>query len=61
MERWIQELADDSLVSYAVAWVLPHPTSNPPKDSPKSIVPWCMGHKKGPHVMQTQDFNEGTG
>ena len=39
----------------------PQPPStyeNPPKDSPKSIVPWCLGHKKGSHVMQAYDFNE---
>jgi hypothetical protein len=39
----------------------PQPAEYTPKDSPKSIVPWCMGHKKGPHAMQASDFNEGKG
>jgi hypothetical protein len=36
----------------------PQPNENTQKDSPKSIVPWCLGHKKAPHEMQAYDFTE---
>jgi hypothetical protein len=34
-------------------------TKKPSMDSQRSKVPWCLGHKKGPHEMKAQHFNEG--
>jgi hypothetical protein len=35
----------------------------PPTSSPtgfrKSIIPWYLGHKKGPQMMQAYDFKKG--